>query len=77
MKLKNLFSVLTEEQLQSLSKQERDLLYQLDQKLFPHFPEYVDLMSQKQGEVERCMERRKAQAQADAEYQKMLEASFK
>ena len=77
MNLKNLFSVLTEEQLQSLSKQERDFLYQLDKKLFPHFPEYVDLMSEKQGEVERCLERRKTQAQADAEYRKMLEASFK
>ena len=77
MKLKNLFSVLTQQQLDSLSKQERDLLYQLDKKLFPHYSEYVDLMSEKQGEVERCLERCKTQAQADAEYQKMLEASFK
>lgn len=33
--MKNLFSVLTEAQLNSLTKEERDYLYNLDQKLFP------------------------------------------
>lgn len=33
--MKNLFSVLTEEQLNSLSKEERDALYAIDKKLFP------------------------------------------
>lgn len=33
--MNNLFSVLTEAQLNSLSKEERDSLYAIDQKLFP------------------------------------------
>lgn len=33
--MKNLFSVLSEEQLKSLTKEERDQLYAIDQKLFP------------------------------------------
>ena len=33
--MRNLFSVLTEAQLNSLSKEERDSLYAIDQKLFP------------------------------------------
>lgn len=33
--MKNLFSVLTEAQLNSLTKEEKDYLYNLDQKLFP------------------------------------------
>ena len=33
--MKNLFSMLTEEQLNSLTKEERNQLFQIDQKLFP------------------------------------------
>lgn len=33
--MKNLFSMLSEAQMQSLTKEERDQLYKIDQKLFP------------------------------------------
>ena len=33
--MKNLFSMLSEAQMQSLTKEERDQLFKIDQKLFP------------------------------------------
>jgi len=75
--IQNLFSVLSQQQLDSLTKEERNLLTRLDEKLFPDYPEYVTEHSRMKSDVEKVFERRRQQAQSDAEYQSMLEASFK
>jgi len=75
--IQNLFSVLSQQQLDSLTKEERNLLTRLDEKLFPDYPEYVTEHSRMKSDVEKVFERRRQQAQSDAEYQIMLEASFK
>ena len=74
--LQNLFSVLSEEQLNSLTKEERQTLAKLDEKLFPDYDKYVDEYMRVKSDVEKVMERRKKEAEADAEYQQMMESSF-
>lgn len=74
--LQNLFSVLSEEQLNSLTKEERQTLAKLDEKLFPDYDKYVDEHMRVKSDVEKVMERRKKEAEADAEYQQMMESSF-
>jgi len=74
--LQNLFSVLSEEQLNSLTKEERQTLAKLDEKLFPDYDKYVDEHMRVKSDVEKVMERRKKEAEADAEYRQMMESSF-
>lgn len=74
--LQNLFSVLTKEQIASLSQEERHFLTKIDEKLFPGYPEYVDAHMRAKSDVERCLERRNKQAEDDLQYQKMMEADF-
>lgn len=74
--LQNLFSVLSEEQLNSLTKEERQTLAKLDEKLFPDYDKYVDEHMRVKSDVEKVIERRKKEAEADAEYQQMMESSF-
>jgi len=75
--IQNLFSVLSQQQIASLTQEERHTLTKLDEKLFPDYPEYVTEHSRMKSDVEKVFERRRQEAQSDAEYQKMLEASFK
>ena len=74
--LQNLFSVLTNEQIASLTQEERHTLTKLDEKLFPDYDKYVDEHMRQKSEVERVMERRKLQEADDAAYRAMTEASF-
>ena len=74
--IQNLFSVLSEEQINSLTKEERNTLTKLDEKLFPDYDKYVDEHMRVKSDVETVMERRKKEAEADAEYQQMMESSF-
>lgn len=74
--LQNLFSVLTKEQIASLTQEERHALTKLDEKLFPDYDKYVDEHMRQKSEVERVMERRKLQEADDAAYRTMTEASF-
>lgn len=74
--LQNLFSVLSEEQLNSLTKEERQTLAKLDEKLFPDYDKYVDEHMRAKSDVEKVMERRKKEAEADAEYRQFTESSF-
>ena len=74
--LQNLFSVLSEEQLNSLTKEERQTLAKLDEKLFPDYDKYVDEHMRDKSVVERVMERRKQQDTYDAAYSAMVTASF-
>lgn len=74
--IQNLFSVLSEEQINSLTKEERNTLTKLDEKLFPDYPEYVTEHSRMKSDVEKVMERRRKEAEADAEYRQMMESSF-
>lgn len=74
--IQNLFSVLSEEQINSLTKEERNTLTKLDEKLFPNYPEYVDEHMRVKSDVEKVMERRRKEAEADAEYRQMMESSF-
>ena len=74
--LQNLFSVLSEEQLNSLTKEERQTLAKLDEKLFPDYDKYVDEYMRVKSDVEKVMERRKKEAEADAEYRQFTESSF-
>ena len=74
--MQNLFSVLSEGQIASLTKEERDSLYAIDQKLFPGYDEYVTQHMRAKSDVEKVMERRKKEAEADAEYRQFMESSF-
>lgn len=74
--LQNLFSVLTKEQIASLSQEERHFLTKIDEKLFPDYDKYVDEHMRAKSDVERCLERRNKQADDDLQYQKMMEADF-
>lgn len=71
--MRNLFSVLTEAQLNSLSKEERDSLYAIDQKLFPEDGNGGggdnDWLKNKLAKMEE--ERKK-----DEDYAQKMEASF-
>ncbi len=74
--LQNLFSVLSEEQLQSLTKEERQTLAKLDEKLFPDYDKYVDEHMRAKSDIEKVMERRRKQEEDDLQYRQMMEQSF-
>lgn len=74
--IQNLFSVLSEEQLNRLTKSERDALYAIDQKLFPDYDKYVDEYTKQKSVVERVLERRKAEEQSDRAYSEQLQSQF-
>lgn len=74
--LQNLFSVLSEEQIASLTKEERNTLTKLDEKLFPDYDKYVDEHMRAKSAVEKVMERRKKEETGDAEYRQFMESSF-
>jgi len=74
--LQNLFSVLSEEQIASLTKEERNALTRIDEKLFPDFDKYVDEHMRAKSDIEKVMERRKQEQADDAAYRAMTEASF-
>ena len=74
--IQNLFSVLSEEQINSLTKEERQTLARLDEKLFPDYEKYVDEHTKQKSVVERIMERRRAEEKENVEYQQMMESEF-
>lgn len=74
--IRNLFSVLSKEQIESLIKEERDTLTKLDEKLFPDYDKYVDEHMRQKSVVERVFERRKAEEEGDRAYRKELESRF-
>lgn len=74
--LQNLFSVLSKEQIASLTPEERHTLTKLDEKLFPDYDKYVDEHMRAKSIVERCFERRNKQEEDDRQYQQMMDADF-
>lgn len=72
----NLFSVLSKEQIESLTKEERDTLTKLDEKLFPDYDKYVDEHMRQKSAVERVLEHRKVEEENDRAYRKEMEANF-
>lgn len=72
----NLFSVLSKEQIESLTKEERDTLTKLDEKLFPDYDKYVDEHMRQKSVVDRVFERRRAEEESDRAYSKQLESEF-
>ena len=74
--LQNLFSVLSEEQINSLTKEERQTLARLDEKLFPDYDKYVDEHMKQKSVVERVLERHRAEERGNVEYQQMMESEF-
>ena len=74
--VQNLFSVLSQEQLDSLTKEERTTLTRLDEKLFPNYPEYVEEHMRQKSVVDRVFERRRAEEESDRAYSKQLESEF-
>lgn len=75
--IQNLFSVLSKEQIASLTKEERHTLTKLDEKLFPNYPEYVEEHMRQKSVVDRVFERRRAEEEDDRAYSKQLESEFK
>ena len=74
--LQNLFSVLTKEQIASLTQEERHTLTKLDEKLFPDYDKYVDEHTKQKSMVERVLERHRAEKRGNVEYQQMMESEF-
>lgn len=74
--IQNLFSVLSKEQIASLTQEERHTLTKLDEKLFPNYPEYVEEHMRQKSVVERVFERRRAEEEGDRAYSKQLESEF-
>lgn len=74
--MQNLFSVLSEEQINSLTEEERQTLYRLDEKLFPDYDKYVDEHTKQKSVVERVLERHRAEERGNVEYQQMMESEF-
>jgi len=74
--VQNLFSVLSKEQIASLTQEERHTLTKLDEKLFPNYPEYVEEHMRQKSVVERVFERRRAEEESDRAYSKQLESEF-
>lgn len=74
--MQNLFSVLSEEQINSLTKEERQTLTRLDEKLFPDYDKYVDEYTKQKSVVERVLERHRAEERGNVEYQQMMESEF-
>lgn len=74
--LQNLFSVLSKEQIASLTQEERHTLTKLDEKLFPDYDKYVDLHMESKSIAERVIERHKAADEANSSYARELESQF-
>ncbi len=74
--IQNLFSVLSKEQIASLTQEERHTLTKLDEKLFPNYPEYVEEHMRQKSVVDRVFERRRAEEESDRAYSKQLESEF-
>ena len=74
--IQNLFSVLSEEQINSLTKEERQTLARLDEKLFPDYDKYVDEHTKQNSVVERVLDRHRAEEKGNVEYQQMMESEF-
>ena len=74
--IQNLFSVLSKEQIASLTQEERHTLTKLDEKLFPDYPEYVEEHMRQKSVVDRVFERRRAEEESDRAYSKELESRF-
>lgn len=74
--LQNLFSVLSQEQLDSLTREERTMLTRLDEKLFPDYDKYVDLHMESKSIAKRLLERHRAQDEDNSSYARELESQF-
>ncbi len=74
--IKNLFAVLSEDQINSLTKEERQTLTRLDEKLFPDYDKYVDAHMKQKSVVERVLERRREEEKENVQYQQMMESEF-
>ena len=74
--IQNLFSVLSEEQINSLTQEERQTLTRLDEKLFPNYDKYIDEYTKQKSMVERVLERHEAEKRGNVEYQQMMESEF-
>ncbi|MBR4921690.1 MAG: hypothetical protein IKY01_07020 [Prevotella sp.] len=74
--IQNLFSVLSEEQINSLTQEERQTLTRLDEKLFPDYDKYVDEHMKQKSMVERVLDRHRAEERGNVEYQQMMESEF-
>lgn len=74
--IQNLFSVLSKEQIASLTQEERHTLTKLDEKLFPNYPEYVEEHMRQKSVVERVFERRRAEEESDLAYSREIESQF-
>ena len=74
--IQNLFSVLSEEQINSLTQEERQTLTRLDEKLFPDYDKYVDEHTKQKSVVERILERRREEEKENAQYKQMMESEF-
>lgn len=74
--IQNLFSVLSQQQLDSLTKEERHTLTRLDEKLFPNYPEYVEEHMKQKSAVDRVFERRRAEEESDLAYSREIESQF-
>lgn len=74
--IQNLFAVLSEDQINSLTKEERQTLTRLDEKLFPDYDKYVDAHMKQKSVVERVLERRREEEKENVQYQQMMESEF-
>ncbi len=74
--IQNLFSVLSKEQIASLTQEERHTLTKLDEKLFPNYPEYVEEHMRQKSVVDRVFERRRAEEESDLAYSREIESQF-
>lgn len=74
--LQNLFSVLNQEQLDSLTKEERTMLMRLDEKLFPGYDKYVELHMESENVTKRVLERHRAKDEDNSSYARELESLF-
>lgn len=67
--MKNLFSMLTEEQLNNLTKEERNQLFLIDQKLFPDEGTNMDWLTNK-------LKRMRQEEEESERYAREMEANF-
>ena len=74
--VQNLFSVLSQAQLDSLTKEERTTLMRLDEKLFPNYDKYVDLHMESENVVKRVLDRHRAKDEDNGSYARELESQF-
>ncbi len=71
--MKNLFSVLTPEQINGLSQEERHTLTELDKKLFPNLEESHEGSNEW---LKKRLAQYRAEEEENAKYAKELEGSF-